>query len=68
MLEDNYHKLLNFVKLLSLPKYGLDKLQKMLHLTELDGNDAVDIFANGTDYMEAEIAIKARDLMTKVGE
>lgn len=67
MTDDKIYKLLTFVRKLSLPKENLNRLYTMRNLTEEDGETAEDIFVNGTDFMEASIAIKARELLKEVG-
>lgn len=66
MNEKNYLKLLTFVRKLSLPSTSIERLYKLRKLTEEDGDSAEDIFINGTDFMEASVAIDARSLLKEL--
>lgn len=68
MTDDKIHKLLTFVRKLSLPKENINRLYFMRNLTEENGETAEDIFVNGTDFMEASIAVEARELLKEVGD
>ena len=66
MNEKNYLKLLTFVRKISLPSTSIERLYKLRKLTEEDGDCAEDIFINGTDFMEASVAIDARSLLKEL--
>lgn len=67
-MEQNYQKLLTFVRDLARPKDNINRLRLLRELTDKQGDTAEEIFTNGTDYMEADIAIDARELLLTLGE
>ena len=67
-MEEKYQKLLSFVRKLTRPDLNENHLYKFRKLTEEDGDNAEDIFVNGTNFMEAEIALEARKLLRGLKE
>lgn len=58
--------MINFIEKLSKPKVSQEILENKLLLSEDDGDNAEEIFINGTDFTEAEIALEARKILKKV--
>lgn len=67
-MEEKYQKLLGFIQRIAKINVPESLLIKRLKLTELDGDNAEDIFINGTDFMEADLALKARKILKEVNK
>lgn len=62
-MNNNYHRLYNFVHKISKPKLKEAALETHMNLDEKKGDDAVEIFENGIDNAEAVYAVEARKIL-----
>lgn len=67
-MNNNYHRLYNFVHKISKPKLKEAALETHMNLDEKKGDDAVEIFENGIDNAEAVYAVEARKILKALVE